>query len=196
MLSNLEIKRKAVHLFVGVFLALFYYFGFISWRPLLLLIAVALIVSHYAKNHFVPVVDWFLDKLERPKDKKEFPGRGAIMLLIGSFLAIVLFPRDVAVASIMILALGDAISALLGPFGSIPHPWNKVKVIEGMIAGAIAGFVGAAVFVPYPQAFWASFIAMALETLDLEFFDTKIDDNVMIPLVAGIVMILMRGNVI
>lgn len=193
MLSNLEIKRKTVHLFAGLFLALFYYFDWLKWQFMLFVILVAFILSYYSRNHYVPVIEWFLERLDRKEDRKDFPARGAITLLVGVFLAMVLFPKDAGIASIMVLAFGDSVSAILGPFGTIPHPWNKIKLVEGMLAGTIAGFIGAAIFIPYWEAFWASFIAMALEILDLEFYKTRIDDNLMIPVVAGIVITLIRA---
>ena len=188
MLSALEIRRKAFHLFLGVFIALFFYFGFINWLFMLALVAIGFIVSHFAKTKNLPIIDFLLEKFDRPQDIKKFPGKGALMLLLGILLAMLLFEKNIAIASIMILALGDSIAALLGPFGSIVHPLNKLKLVEGAIAGTVSGFVGAAVFVKPWIAFWGSFVAMGLEALDIEFFQTRIDDNLMIPVVAGIVM--------
>ena len=115
-----------------------------------------------------------------------------IFYLLGSFFAIVLFPRDIAAASIMILALGDSFSRLVGPFGRILHPFDDTKFVEGLVAGAIAGFVGASVFVKPMEAIIASTISMFIEGFDLKIKGFKIDDNLIIPLVAGAVIWAMR----
>ena len=193
MVHSLEIKRKVVHLFTGIFIALGYYFGFVSWQLLLAVIVAGFIVCHYAKTKFIPVVDWFLEHFDRKEDRRNFPGKGALTLVMGCFLAIVLFDKNTALAAMMILALGDSIGALLGPFGRIQNPLNKLKFVEGMVAGAIAGFVGAAIFVTWGQAFWASVIAMTVEGLDLKFQEMEMDDNILVPVVAGIVIKAMQA---
>ncbi len=221
--NNLEIRRKAVHIFCGIFTAIFYYFGFIKWSYVLALVIVGGIFSYLIKvrnnpanyihkkwflinpfmrwwirGHHIPIVDNMLDNFERDECKKTFPGKGALFLFIGMLLSMILFDvwlgyKDIAIASIMILTLGDSVSALLGPFGNIPHPLNKVKLIEGTIAGIIAGYVGAVIFVSPIEALLGSTVAMLVEALDLKFSKIKLDDNILVPLIAGIVMLIVRG---
>ena len=93
--------------------------------------------------------------------------------------------KNIAMAAIMILALGDSVSRLVGPYGYLKHPFHSEKFLEGMIAGAAAGFLGALIFVSWLEALLASIIAMLIESIDLELNNFKIDDNLMIPVVAG-----------
>ena len=95
-------------------------------------------------------------------------------------------------AAIMILALGDSFSRLIGPFGKIKHPFNNTKFLEGLIAGLIAASLGAMLFIRPHEAVAASFIAMLLEGVDLKLFKLKIDDNITIPVVAGAIIWLIR----
>ena len=189
-LSNLELKRKSVHIFAGVFAALFYYFGLINWMHVLVIIIIGFLLSNYLKKHKVPFLDWFLERMDRKEDRIKFPGKGAIFLMIGIFLSIIIFPKNIAVASIMILALGDGVSALLGQFGKYPHPFNRFKFIEGTIAGIISGTIGAAIFVPFWQGLIASIFAMTFEAMDIVLLKDKIDDNLIVPVVAGAVLVI------
>lgn len=118
-----------------------------------------------------------------------------IFLFTGSLLALQLFDRDIALASIMILALGDSVGHLFGAkFGRLRNifNWRGSKLFEGTLMGSAAGFVGAVLFVPIPHAFFGSFGAMAAEVVKIELNDTALDDNMVVPLVAGTVMLLMR----
>ena len=114
------------------------------------------------------------------------------MYLIGALLAVILFEKDIALAAIIILALGDSFSRLIGPFGKIKHPFNNTKFLEGVIAGIIAAFLGAILFVKPSEAIIASFFAMMLEGVNLRLGKFKIDDNITIPLIAGGVIWLIR----
>ena len=108
--------------------------------------------------------------------------------VIGAFVVVLIFPKEIAIASIMILALGDSVSRLVGPYGYLKHPFHNEKFFEGAIAGAIAGFLGAVFFVPWLFALIAASISMLIEGIDLEIKGFKIDDNLLIPIVAAVVM--------
>ena len=88
----------------------------------------------------------------------------------------------------MILAFGDSVSRLVGPYGYLKHPFHNEKFFEGVIAGALAGFIGALFFVSWLPALIASSVSMLIEGIDLEIKKFKIDDNLMIPIVAGAVI--------
>ncbi len=104
-----------------------------------------------------------------------------------------MFPKDIAMASIMVLALGDSISHLYGlHYGKTKHPLSKTKFMEGTIAGTIFGFIGAFVFLPWWEAFLASFAAMIVEAIEIKIGTNQVDDNLIVPFVAGAAVWLMR----
>lgn len=188
MLTKLEIKRQAFHIFLGIFIVLLLYFNFIDYLFLLILFIVGLILSLSSKRFQIPLIHNFLKTFDREKDLEELPGKGAIFYILGAFLVVLIFPKDIAMASIMILAFGDSVSRLVGPYGYLKHPFHNEKFLEGAVAGAIAGFIGALFFVPWLPALIASTVSMLIEGIDLRIKNFKIDDNLLIPVVAGVVM--------
>ena len=166
MLTKLEIKRQAFHIFLGIFIVLLLYFNFIDYLFLLILFIVGLILSLSSKKINIPIIYNFLKTFDREKDLEELPGKGAIFYILGAFLVVLIFPKDIAMASIMILAFGDSVSRLVGPYGYLRHPFHSEKFLEGAVAGAIAGFIGALFFVPWLPALIASTGSMLIEGID------------------------------
>jgi len=189
MLIKLELKRQLIHILLGLFLVFFLKINLINATTILFIFIVGLTLSFFSRRFHIPLVYDFLKIFERKADLEKFPGKGAVSYVFGAYIAVLIFPKDIAMASIMILALGDSVSRLVGPYGYLKHPFTNVKFFEGAIAGAIAGFLGALYFVPWLQALIASIVAMLIEGIDLKIKGFKIDDNLLIPIVAGIVMI-------
>jgi dolichol kinase len=191
-MKELEIRRQINHIVWGfIFVGLIYY-DLISSAMVFILIIIFFIGSLLSKKYKLPVIYWFLIKFDRPEDIKNFPGKGAWYYLIGVFLAMVLFPKDIAMASIFILALGDSIAPLVGEYGRIKHPLSDKKFLEGTIAGALVAFIGALLFVNYYEAALAAIIAMVVEGIDLRLGRHPVNDNIIIPVVAGAVIWLLR----
>ena len=125
--------------------------------------------------------------------RTRFPGRGTLFFVIGSLLVIQLFELKIALAAIMVLTLGDSVSHLFGAqFGQIKNIFNgkSRKLLEGTLAGTVAGFFGAMLFVPIPEAFLGSLGAMIAEVVQIDFNEKTLDDNMVVPLVAGTVMLI------
>ena len=188
MLTELEIKRQLMHIFVGIILVLLLNFGLIDATALFVIFIFGLVLSLSSRKFHVPVIHRFLEIFDRKKDLKELPGKGAVFYLLGALIVVLIFPKDIAMASIMILALGDSVSRIIGPYGYLKHPFTDLKFLEGAIAGAIAGFLGALFFVPWILALIASSVSMLIEGIELKIKRFKVDDNLLIPIVAAVVM--------
>src|SRR3989338_2983177 len=195
MLTTQEINRKLFHIVVGIITVALIYYEILSPLAIFLLIIIGTIISFLAKRVHIPVISWFLDRFERPDERHTFPGRGVIFFFVGVLLVLKLFDKDIALASIMILSLGDSVSHLFGAqFGQIKNIFNgkSKKLLEGTIIGTMTGFLGAMFFVPIPEAFLGSLIAMIAEVIQIDFNEQTVDDNLIVPLVAGTVMFLLR----
>ena len=188
-----EIIRQVIHILVGLGIAGLYWLDIISPFAVFLGVVIGGLVSLISKRVKLPVFSWFLARYERNGEK--FPGRGMVFFFVGVLLVMKLFTKDIALAAIMILALGDSVSHLWGGcFGKLRNIFNLKgrKWFEGTIIGMVAGFAGAALFVGLIEAFLASFAAMAFEVIDIDLNGRHLDDNLIVPLVAGTVIFLLR----
>jgi len=154
---------------------------------------IGILSSMLSKRIYLPVFSDFIKFWERDKVKSKFPGKGMILYLGGCLLALQLFELKIALASIMILAFGDSVSHIVGgKFGKLKNifNWKSNKLLEGTIAGILSGFLGAWLFVPFSWAFLGAAGAMIAEVVKIDFNEKSLDDNIIIPLVAGTIMFL------
>lgn len=189
---ELETKRKLIHISGAAFP--FY----ILWaeRKWTLAVPIATLAALILALYFVsccfkrkmrlPVISNVIEATERPDVIENMPGKGAMMFLVGALLSLLIFSFNVRVAcaSILILALGDGISTIVGiKAGSHKIFYNKAKSWEGTLAGFALAFAGALILVPYQIALAGSLAGMFVESLPL-----KIDDNFSIPLFSAFAM--------
>jgi dolichol kinase len=189
----LELRRKTLHLILGAFIS-----GMI-WLEILdaiilfsfsfFFLGFFLLFREFQKK--TPLLYVFFRLFERPKHMCIFPGKSAVFFFFACSFSALLFPRDIAVASIIILAFGDSISHLVGHhFGKIKTPLHPAKNLEGPLAAIVVSTGIASFFVPLFPAFLASTVAMAIEIPEWKIFGWHIDDNILIPLVSGTILLL------
>ena len=188
-ISALEIRRNIFHLVLGV--SLFFFVQNSSQEFASQAIGVTalcgLLVSLLSLNYRIPFISWFLDKFDRPADKNRFPGKGAFYFFVGSFIVVSFFSKDVASASIIILAVGDSVGHVVGAsIGRISHPFHAEKKLEGTIAALIASVACVSWLVGFLPALLASAAAMLVEMVDFEKF--QVNDNILVPLIAALVL--------
>jgi len=192
-ISNFEWYRQIFHIFLGIAIAALLLYDFIDKNIILMLIILGLIISYISKKTKIPVVYDLLKKFERNEEIEKFPGKGVIFYFIGAYVALLLFPKDIAMASIMVLAFGDSVSHIYGlHFGKTRYSFSKTKFIEGTIAGFIAGFIGALVFARWYESLLASLAAVLVEAIEIKIGAQQVDDNLIIPFVAGAVIWIIR----
>lgn len=161
----------------------------INKLDLVLLLIFGIILSLFSKKFKISIVSWFLDKFDR---KGVFlPGQGIITFFIGIILSLYLFEQTIALASILIMSIGDSIATLIGQYGRIKTKLSKKKTLEGAIAGTIASIIGSSFIIQFHEALIVSIISMLVELKDFK-LKNIIDDNILIPLTAGIVLTIIR----
>ncbi|MBW3011637.1 hypothetical protein KY311_00475 [Candidatus Woesearchaeota archaeon] len=183
-----EVNRALFHMGLGisiVILALILEYKLLIYIMCAALVG-GLIISAISRKTKLPVIDWFLRHFERPEAYKEFPGKGSFYFVAGSLITLLLFQKNTALAAIMVLAFGDGFTNIFGPFGKISTTLHSVKKVEGTIAGIFMGTVGAMVFVHPVQAFFGALLAMVAELIDFEYL--QINDNILVPVIAGFVI--------
>ncbi len=192
-INRFEIRRQAFHICLGLIIVVLLINNILNSLILFVILLIGILLSILSKKFKIPVIYSFLKIFERKATLKTFPGKGTISFLIGCLLVLQLFDRDIALASIIVLTFGDSVSHLFGwHMGRKKHPLNCFKSIEGNIAGAITGFIGAMFFISPLPALLASFGAMTAEAVELKMNNRIIDDNIIVPLVAGTIIHLIR----
>ena len=116
---------------------------------------------------------------------------GASYLLLASLLSFLVFARDIAVVSVCFLAVGDSLATIIGEGNNRRKLFKKtldgdiVCLFACLIVGFILHYVG--LDVSLVEVGIGAIIAAITEALPL-----PIDDNVTIPIFAGLVMTLIR----
>lgn len=193
-----ELRRQAFHLLLGLVAAtLFFYNVLITPMFLFMVLVIGFIISYIQKSFKLPIISSLVNFFERPDQRSKFPGRGALFFTAGVLLVVELFPKDIAVASIIILAVGDSVSHIVGRyFGKTKNPFLETeKLLEGTIAGALLAFPIAyllAQSIPWWHVLVACLGAMFIEAIELEANKREVDDNVIVPLAAGAILLLLR----
>ncbi len=189
---DLETKRQLIHA-SGIVVALYVRWsynalGFLA--PFATLAGTIIFLYLAAEAHKrklrLPVVSALIDAAERPEAIEKSPASGALFFFIGSLFSLLLFSSNINVvcASILILAIGDSVSTLIGKkFGRSKIFYNPAKSLEGSISGFVFAFLGAATQINLPTAFIGALAGMLVESLPV-----KINDNLTVPVFAGLAM--------
>ena len=107
-----------------------------------------------------------------------------ISFAVGIVFSLIFFPEPANYAAVVILALGDSFATIFGKkMGRIKLPFNKGKHVEGSVFGFLFAFAGALLFVTPFKAFAGAAAGMLIGGLPL-----PVDDNLTIPIAAGIVL--------
>ena len=141
------------------------------------------------KQKRLPVISWILKNFEREKDIRDWPLKGTVFFIMGALLASLIFSKEAAFVAVLMLAIGDSASTLIGrPLGSRKHFHNPRKTIEGTIAGSFAAYIAAAFFVPLNMAVVGAIVFGIVESFDFKDRHMYFDDNIIVPLAVGLVI--------
>jgi len=127
--------------------------------------------------------------LRRDKEKDRIGGD--VFFLIGAILVLAVFDLRIAMVAILMTTFGDLSAALVGQrFGK--HQLMKDRAWEGVIAEFVVDIlIGVFVFFIFSgMAFeirtWIIILVMALTATFVETIVYKLDDNLLIPVFAGL----------
>jgi len=192
-----EVRRKILHIICGLLIVLSLQFGIATPFTIFEVLVLLAFLSLISRKIKIPVWSFFIEHFEREEWKESFPGRGLVYFFVGSTLAIYLFPFDVAMASILVLTLGDSVSCIVGSlYKKILNKNNHNKLIVGGISGFFAALIGASLYLKLPEAVVASFAGLIAGFLEMDLNKAPLDDNLAIPLAAGVAVIILRKFVV
>jgi dolichol kinase len=184
-----EIIRKGIHLSSGILMAILYS---LCQRNTLI----------YVHLSFLIVI-WFLELLRfrgliqvpflRDRERKEIGAHAFFML--STFISILAFNIRIAIASILILTVGDTASGIAQLLGNQGHS----GILEGrkavlkppgviLIMFAVSFLVGYFVIDSLRMAIFGALGATIADGLHLKMCGIIIDDNLTIPLYSGLLM--------
>lgn len=190
--EKIELRRQAFHFLLGIVIVVMYKTSLLTINLLFVIFFIGLVTSFLSLKYKIPLINWFLKNFEREKDFKRSPGKGTLMYIAGVLLALLMFKEDTALAAIIILAVGDSISHVAGKYFGRCRLKN-LKHLEGTVAGIISASIAASTLVSPILAFLGSTAAMLLELVELKIGKMIIDDNLVIPIIAGLTIHLLQS---
>jgi dolichol kinase len=129
---------------------------------------------------------YFLGRVLREKEASSF--MGSTYFLFSAILAIILFPKDIAIVSILFLIISDTIAAFVGKL------FGKISIFGKTLEGSIAFFVASLfIILVYPNINIFQGLIGAVSATIIEILPIKLDDNLTIPLVSGAIMLFAVG---
>jgi dolichol kinase len=187
-----ESKRKLIHLLGGICIVSLIFYDWLNAYSLAIITLAFFAIILLIKYGKLPFLDKFIESLERPELRRSFPGKGVLFYLIGSSLSLLLFPKDIAMSSIIILAIADSIPTLVSIYSGRTKKHSTEKFVKGAIIGLILSFLASSLIIKWYEALIASAVAVSVEGIDMKIGLEKIDDNFIIPLSAGITISILR----
>lgn len=118
--------------------------------------------------------------LEREKNYQR-PSIQALWANLGIFLSLLLFGRECAMVSTLVLAVGDAFASMVGIRYGRRKIWNG-RTLEGSIAFFFSSFFAILPLI----GFWKALLVASASALS-EVLPIRLDDNFTVPLVSAFV---------
>ncbi len=190
MLTGVEIKRKIVHLgtlIVPLGYALTSEETVILFLvPFFLALLLVDLLRHVHPGMTSLFRKYFFGRVLREEEKPAL--MGATYFIFSTILTILLFPKSIAIASILILILSDTAAALIG------KGIGTIKIFGKTLEGSLAFLMTSLLIVwIYPHLGRLSGSLAALGATLIEILPIKVNDNLSIPLVAGAIMFFLAG---
>ena len=196
-----EFGRKLIHLlsffFVLIYWAVERFFGHATGLLALVGLLVVLIELEHIRLEWHPKIP-FLSKLwklfKRPKEQKALGAE--VFFLLGAIVCFAAFDRRVATAAVLMTTFGDFIAGLVMYVGRIPvYKYRKLEAsIAELLVDIGVGWLFLRTSAWWLQGFtmtgnvlWIPVLLMAVTATVVETTTHKIDDNLVVPIAAGLV---------
>ncbi len=181
--NKLELYRKIFHIFA---ISLWIVPVMLFPEPLTVMLFAVAIFFNFAltKRYNWKVLKplYFLAKhLEREKNRNK-PGIQGLWANVGIFLCFIIFGKEISVLAILILAVGDGLSGIVGYYTGKYKVYGD-KTLEGTLTFLLSSFIITLLFYDIKTAIFVSVMA----TLTELFLDIP-DDNFTVPISVGIAL--------
>jgi dolichol kinase len=197
---HLETRRKTLHGIFRIALA-----GIVYFLPIelsfLVLGVIALITIAFArlvkKGHNIPLVSYVVELTER---KGKSPAYGVLWYFLGVLSTIIAFgliahvQKEIIVAAMLIVAIGDSVSTGLGRIvGKRRMPKTITKTYEGTGYGFAFAFLGASIVLMQAYSLPFALVEAAIGAgvgMLAEAYIRALNDNFTIPILSCAAMVL------
>ena len=184
-----EIVRKLIHYGSAIFpLSYMYFFTRVEMLFLLgtvVLIMILLEIFRMYIPFFTRIYEVIFRKIVRDEESEKFTG--ATFSFLGAFIAILIFEKEVAIFAMLVLSLSDSTAALVG------RKWGSISLLGKSVQGTVTFLVIAiALALLVPGIPRTEAVAAAVFTTLVELIPSPVNDNLLIPMSAGITLSLMR----
>jgi len=180
---SFESARKLIHLLGGLIPLIYLLLNLTKLQALVILggLALPFIAADLLRLRWPALNRWFLGLFQgamRPGEERR--PTGSTYYLVACWFTILAFDRTVAAAALLILACADTAASVVGQaMGG--YRLTKGKTLSGTGAFVVTAFLVTLPFFPASTAFAGAIVAAVTECLPL-----PLDDNITIPLAAGI----------
>ncbi|KPJ49740.1 hypothetical protein AMJ40_04825 [candidate division TA06 bacterium DG_26] len=184
MVDQLESRRKLLHLSALAIPILYYFVPEYISKPVLLLVTGVFILVEVLRLRLPSLRAFFVDATQSLIRRHELTTlTGSTYLLISSSLCVLFVRKDIAIASISYLILGDTMAAIVG------KRYGRVKVFGKTLEGFAACFITCLIIgAVIPGIDFGIALVGALVASLVEILPIPIDDNVRIPLMSAAAM--------
>jgi dolichol kinase len=213
-----ELIRKSIHLFSVIFLVSYVLVSnSVTPKVGLLFLSFMLIILfelEYVRLELGEKIPFVRKLWEFRRDKEKHHMGGEIYFLLGSIISLAIFDVRIAATGILMVTFGDMSAAVIGSrYGRHFMPFFEKKAWEGFLAELFVNFligflvlrvpIGGRMWwestvLPSGDPMWLIIIVMAVTATVVETAVTKLDDNLLVPVIAGfngeIVYLLLRGS--
>ena len=178
---NNEIYRKLIHLASSAIPFFYFYYSKNLVLAILIPSTITFLIIDLLRIKNKDVKRFYnicFKSITRSKEKTSLTG--ASYVLIASVLSILIFDKEIAIISLLIMTISDTMAAIIG------RRYGKVKINKKTLEGSIAFFLFSLIIVSFFDGIIlvVAFIAILLTTL-AELFLNNINDNLTIPTVFG-----------
>ena len=189
-----EIYRKLIHL-SSLWMPLFIFFTPYTWSCLLfgtaLIVDLIIEYANYKRYKWVRrTFGRLFFKTLRSKETthRRFLPSGSVYVLAAAFLCSIFFSREISAMALSIMLVSDSCAALIGKkFGR--HKIYKHKSLEGTLAFFVSAVLINWLFYPLlPFSFISLSACLAATCAELWEDKIRIDDNLSIPLIIGMIL--------
>lgn len=145
-----EVPRKVLHVSIGFFTIWLYVSGnqTVAVAPWLMTALIPIAATDYLRHHFAGFNRFYVSVLGALMRESEYAGyNGVIFYLLGAWIVLYFFPKDVGVMGVLLLSWCDTAASTFGRlWGRYTPRIRRGKSLAGSLAAFLVGVLSSAFF--------------------------------------------------